>query len=372
MERQVYMDNASTTQVLPEVAEAMKVFLVEKYGNPSAVHFKGEEANEAVENSKKIIAKAINAQPEEIIFTSGATEANNLAINGVDIKQVVTSKIEHSSTLNTVKNLNCEKVFLEVDKDGFVDLEQLKNSLKENALVTIVHANHEIGTIQDINAISEICKGKNALLHLDASQSFTKIPIDVKNIDLMTINSHKIHGPKGIGALFVKNGVKISKIMHGGEQENDLRPGTENVPGIVGFAKAVEIALKDNKSNYMKNLRDKLTEELLKIPDTKLNGSKEKRLCNNVNITFKNVEGEAVLRTLSHEGIAVSTGSACTSKTIEPSHVLTAIGLIRSEAHGSIRYSLSKLNTEEEISFVVEKTRQTVEALRKVIAPNVV
>ena len=353
----VYLDNAATTRVDDEVVKIMSEFFSDKYGNPSSGHIKGLEAREAVEKAREIIAKAMNANPEEIIFVSGATEANNLALND---KKVITTRIEHPSVLNSVKN----PVFIKVDKEGFVNISELKKKLTKNCVASIAHANHEIGTIQDIEQIGEICQGKNTLFHTDASQSFTKEKIDVKKfgIDLVTLNSHKIHGPKGIGALYIKNGISLKSLIKGGGQEKNLRSGTENVPGIVGFGKAVEIAMKNFSENRekMRRLRDKLIKGLNK----KLNGSKEKRLVNNVNVVF-DFDSDTMLKYLNHYNIYASSGSACTSKEIEPSKILLEIDLSKKEAMNSVRFSLSRFNTEKEIDYVIEKIRLISENLGK-------
>nr|MBI4156322.1 cysteine desulfurase [Candidatus Woesearchaeota archaeon] len=353
----VYLDNAATTRVDDEVVKIMSEFFLNKYGNPGSSHIKGLEAKEALEKTREIIAKAINANPEEIIFVSGATEANNLALNH---KKVITSRIEHPSVLNSAKN----PVFIKVDKEGFVNINELKKKIMKNCLVSIAHGNHEIGTIQDIKQIGEICKEKNALFHTDASQSFTKEKVDVKkfDIDLMTLNSHKIHGPKGIGVLYKKNGINLKSLIKGGGQEKNLRSGTENVPGIVGFGKAVEVAMKNFSENRekMKKLRDKLIKGL----DKKLNGDREKRLVNNVNVVF-DFDSDTILKYLDHYNIYASSGSACTSKEIEPSKILLEIGLSKKEAMNSVRFSLSRFNTEKEIDYVIEKTRLISENLGK-------
>jgi len=377
--KKIYLDNAATTQIDPEVLKAMLPFLKSKYGNPSSIHSIGEEAKEAIDESRKVIAEKINAEPDEIIFTSGATESNNLAIIGtanVAKKQgknhIITCVIEHPSVLETCKHLEKEGfnvTYIKVDKKGFIDLDELRNSITEKTfLVTINHANNEIGTIQDIEEIGEICKEKGIIFHSDAAQSFTKVPINVKkiNIDLISLSSHKIHGPKGIGALYIKKGTQISKILHGGPQEFNLRAGTENTAGIVGFAKASSL-MKRTDVERMYSLRDKMIRELLKIPNTRLNGAEgKKRLCNNINVSFYFVEGEAILLHLDSKGICVSTGSACSQRELKPSYVLTAIGLKPEISHGSIRYSLSKFTTEDEIKYTIEKTKDVVENLRKI------
>ena len=374
--RRVYLDNGATTKVDEGVARVIQEYMVDKFGNPSSLHEFGREAKNALDRSRRVIAAKINANSDEIIFTSGGTEADNLAIRGVayankDKNHIITSKIEHHAVLNTCKQLEKEGfrvTYLDVDGGGFVDLEQLKNAIDEKtALVSIMHANNEIGTIEPIEEISRICKEKNILFHTDAVQSFTKVPINVKKmgIDLLSLSAHKIHGPKGMGALYIREGVKTNKMLYGGHQENDLRAGTENVPGIVGFAKAVEIS-NDKDIKRMTKIRDKLINAVFeRIPDVLLNGSKEKRLCNNADFSFKYVEGESLLLYLDSRGIAVSTGSACSSKSLKPSHVLTAIGLKPEIAHGSLRFTLSKETTEEDIDYVIGHLVETIGYFRK-------
>ncbi|MDD5254148.1 MAG: cysteine desulfurase family protein [Candidatus Nanoarchaeia archaeon] len=368
-----YLDNAATTKVDSEVVKAMKPYFEEKYGNASSLHSFGSEAKKALEESRKKIADKINADPSEIIFVSSGTEADNLAITGIaKLKgkgHIITSKIEHPAVLETCKELEkngFDVTYLNVDKDGFV--KDFEKSIKSNTiLVSIMHANNEIGTVQDIEKIGKICRSKNIIFHSDCVQSFTKEKIDVKkmSIDLASFSSHKIHGPKGIAALYIKEGIKLKKLMFGGHHEKSIRPGTENIPGIVGFAKAVQIA-NENDVERIKQMRDKLINGLLKIPDTRLNGDKEKRLCNNISISFRYVEGESMLLYLDEKGIAVSTGSACSSQSLEPSHVLISIGLPHEIAHGTIRYSLSKYTTEKEIEYTIKTTKEVIERLRRI------
>ncbi|RLG19840.1 cysteine desulfurase NifS [Candidatus Micrarchaeota archaeon] len=375
------MDNSATTRMLSEVVEAMQPHFTEKYGNPSSLHYMGIEAERAVDESRAKLAECINAEPYEIIFTGSATEANNLAIVGAchaGRKKIITSEIEHSSVGKVIRNMErrgFETVFIGVDEEGFVDLKELEKKVDGNtALVSIIHANHEIGTIQNLEAIGKMCKEKEVLFHSDASQSFTKVPIDVKKfgVDLLTLNSHKIHGPKGVGALYVRKEVKLEKQVHGGMQERNWRAGTENVAGMVGFAKAAEIGVREMKRNVakMQKLRNALVEGLLRIENAQLNGpeSDDKRLCNIANITFNYVEGEALLMRLSEQGICVSTGSACSSKSLQPSHVLKALGLKHEQAHGSLRFSLSKFNSSEEVNYVIKMVEKEVAELRKLSA----
>jgi cysteine desulfurase len=372
----IYLDNAATTKPLQEVVDTIKEIQENNYGNASSLHSLGINADNLLSNSRKLIANSINANENQIIFTSGGTESNNLAIKG-SIKnkkgKIITTKIEHPSVLNVFKSLeeDFEVVYLNVNKEGFVDLEQLKKEVDENTLlVSIIHANNEIGTIQDIKQISKIIKGKNpnTLFHIDACQSFTKASLDVEGIDLMTINSHKIHGPKGIGALFVKDKNLLKQITQGGHQEFNKRAGTENIPAIVGFAKAVEVGMneKDKNISQMKEQQTYFIEKVLnEIPNTELNGPKE-RLCNNINITFSLIEGEGLLMMLNEKEICVSTGSACSSKILEASHVILALGKKHEDAHGTIRFSLSKFTTKEELDYTIEKLKESVNILRRV------
>ncbi|MAG07637.1 cysteine desulfurase NifS [Candidatus Pacearchaeota archaeon] len=373
----VYLDNSSTTKIDDLVIETMKPFLSEKYGNASSIHALGIEAKKALEDSRKIIADSINADLGEIIFTSSGTESNNLALKGIAFanrekgNHLITTKIEHKSVLETCKWLETqgfEITYLNVDSEGFINLEELEKSITpQTILVSVIHGNNEIGTIQDIEAIGQICKEKDIYFHTDACQSFTKTLIDAEkqNISLMSLNSHKIHGPKGVGALYVKKGVKIDSLLHGGGQESGIRSGTEDIHGIVGFAEAVKLV--DKKYvDLMIDLRDKLIEGILKIPDSRLNGAAgRERLCNNVNVSFRKVEGEAICGLLDEERVCASTGSACAEKTLDPSHVLSALGLIHEDLNGSLRLTLSKFTTEEEIDYVVRILPGIINKLRE-------
>ena len=377
----IYLDNASTTKVLDEVIEVMNYYHRDSYGNPSSLHQLGIDADNILLKSKEMIAKTINAKPEQIIFTSGGTESNNLAIKGSVLRKkgkIITTKIEHPSVLNVFKDLEkngFEGIYLNVDREGFVDLEELKEEVNENTLlISIIHANNEIGTIQNIKSIVKIIREKNkdTLIHSDACQSYSKMEIDVQDldIDLMTINSHKIHGPNGVGALFIKNKSKLKQIFQGGHQENNLRPGTENIPAIIGFAKAAEIMNDELKENVkkIKELQNYTIQNIEnKIKNIALNGPADlnNRLCNNINFTFKFIEGEGLLMLLNEQGICVSTGSACSSQSLEPSHTILALGKKHEDAHGTIRFSLSKFNTKEEIDFTIEKLIHAVDILRK-------
>jgi len=371
----VYLDNGATTKVADEVVRTILPYFKKYYGNASSLHDFGVKAKEALENSRKIMAKELNAEPEEIIFTSGGSESDNLAIKGVVYankkkgNHIITTKIEHPAVLAAFRELFLEgfKVtYLGVDKNGFINLNELKKAItKDTILVSVIHGNNEIGTLQDIEQIGKLCKEKRVYFHTDAVQSFTKEKIDVKkmNIDLLSASGHKIHGPKGIGFLYIRKGINVKKIISGGKHENNKRAGTENIPGIVGFAKAVQL---DKKLNQIKKLRDYMIKKIEKeIQDSKLNGDRNKRLVNNVNISFRYVEGEGLLMHLNDKGVAVSTGSACSSQSLEPSHVLTAIGLKHEDAHGSIRFTLSKYNTKEEIDYTLKELKTIVSRLRE-------
>lgn len=374
----VYLDNGATTMVAEGVLREMLPYFNERYGNASSLHKFGQEAKGALEKSRGIIAKKINAAPEEIIFTSGGSESNNMAIKGIAYanrdrgSHIITSKIEHPSVLGTLNELQREGfnvTYLDVDNEGFVSLEQLKKSIsKGTILVTIMHANNEIGVIQPIEKIGKACAEKNIAFHTDAVQSFTKAPLDVKkmNITLASFSAHKIHGPKGTGALYIKKGTKIKRMICGGSQELGFRAGTENIPSIVGFAKASALITKEDIEK-MSSLRDNFIKEVEKnIPDVKLNGPRKSRLCNNINFSFKFIEGESLLARLDLEGIAVSTGSACSQRDLKPSHVLMSLGLKHEVAHGSIRFTLSRYTTEKELEYTLEKLKEIVKGLRKI------
>lgn len=374
----IYLDNAATTKADSRVIKAMLPYLSEKYGNASSQYILGRETKKELERSRKLILDYINAGKEDkLIFTSGGTESNNLALKGLffsnpDKNNIITTKTEHSSIMNACKWLEkqgAKVIYLNVDKDGFIDLKELENSItNKTLLVSIMHANNEIGTIQNLKEIGTLCKEKKVLFHTDACQSFTKVSLDVKkyNLDLVTLNSHKIHGPKGVGALYIREGIKIIPLLHGGNQENGLRSGTENISGIVGFAEAVKVSsIKDIER--MEKLRNYIVDEILKIGNTRLNGPK-KRLCNNINISFKNIEGEALLGYLENKGIYVSTGSACQSNSLNSSHVLKAINLTDAEANSSIRISISKYTTLKEIKYFLNELKIIVNKLRRISA----
>ena len=373
------MDYNSTTPVDTKVLDAMLPYFCGKFGNPSSKHHYGNEANVAVEYARKQISVLVNCNPDEIIFTSGATESNNLAIKGVVEKNykvginIVTSEIEHTSVLDTVKSLEKSGVeirYVKPDRHGLIIPKDVEENIDENTvLVSIMTANNEIGTIQPIPEIANICRNRNVLFHTDAAQAFGKIPIDVKdfNIDLLSISAHKMYGPKGVGALFVGNtsADKISAQLNGGGHERGLRSGTLNVPGIVGFGKAAEISSKRMYDDFQKEIvqRDILMQNLLnRIPYSFLNGSKEKRLPNNVNISFEGVDSSVLISNL--KNIALSTGSACSSATLEPSYVLKAIGKNESMIKSAIRFGIGRQTTDEDIKYVVEKVIESVSKLR--------
>jgi cysteine desulfurase len=373
----VYLDNAQTTRLDPTILDTMNEFMVDNYGVPGGEfgYRLEEEAREAIEQAREAIARRINASPGEIIFTSGGTESNNVAIVGAAHsdyykgKRLVTSRIEHMSVLRTVDKLTrqgFEKTVLNVDHEGFVNVADLKAGMQDVRLVSVQHANQEMGTLQDLAVIGEISRSNGVLFHCDAVQSFAKEKIDVQamKIDLLSMSSHLIHGPKGVGALYVRDGVKLQPLLEGDDRERGLRPGTPNVAGIVGFAKAVEL-MTHGDSFRMRQLRDELIESLLTISDSSLNGPRgERRLCNNVNVSFRYVEGEAVLMHLDLRGLVVNTGSACYSQKLEPSHVIRALGGTLEESHGSIRLSLSKWTTKEELAYAAETIKEVVKKLR--------
>lgn len=375
----IYLDNAATTSLKSEVLEEMMPILKENYGNPSSIYSIGRNARKEVEKSRQIVAEILGANPNEIFFTSCGTESDNWAIRGVAFAQlrkgknhIITSKIEHHAVLHTVKELEkegFEATYLDVDKNGFVNPEDVKAAITEKtALVTVMYANNEIGTIQKISEIGKVCHEKGVIFHTDAVQAVGHLEINVKeqNIDLLSLSGHKFHGPKGVGALYVKKGVRILNLMQGGAQESNKRPGTENVAGIVGLAKALEISMQ-NRQEKNKNLekkRDFLINELLKIKRSRLNGDRTERLPGNVNISFEGIEGESLLLLLDAAGICASSGSACTSGSLDPSHVLLAIGLVHEVAHGSLRLSLDESTTMEELEYTVSEVKKIVERLR--------
>ena len=379
MKQTIYMDNAATTPVKSEVLKEMLPMFKDNFGNPSTIYKTGKDAREKVETARKQVANALKAEKSEIFFTSCGTESDNWAIKGVALEglkngknHIITSKIEHHAVLHTTEFLEkhgFEVTYLNVNKNGLVNPEDVKNAITDKTcLVSIMYANNEIGTVQPVKEIGKICREKHVVFHTDAVQAVGHIPIDVKdqNIDLLSLSAHKFGGPKGTGALFIKKGIKITNFMHGGAQESKKRAGTENTAGIVGLGKAIEIACTDieNKSGELAKKRDKLIHELLKISHSRLNGDPVKRLPGNVNISFEGIEGESLLLFLDMAGICASSGSACTSGSLDPSHVLLAIGLPHEIAHGSLRLSLSEENTDEEIDYVIEQVNKIVERLR--------
>jgi len=382
--KKIFMDYASTTKVDREVIDAMLPFFSEYFGNPSSLHLFGREAHEGLDQSRKKVADLLRAKEDEIIFTAGGTESDNIAIKGAAYQNrnkreskgphIITSVIEHPAVLETCKHLEKQgfKVkYLPVDKYGIVKIDGLQESISKNTfLITIMFANNEIGTIEPMEEIGKISKENNIPFHTDAVQAIAKVPIDVNklNIDLLSISSHKIYGPKGAGALYVRKGVKLQPIVHGGGHEGGLRSSTHNMPGVIGLGKACELAKKrmGKDTKYIKNLRDKLIKNILQIEESYLNGHPEKRLVNNAHFRFTGIEGESLLLRLDEKGIATSTGSACSSMKLKASHVLTAIGLSPVEAHGSIRLSLGRESTEDEVSYVSEMLQEIVDQLRSI------
>lgn len=371
-----YLDDAATTRVDPRVKEKINTFFTEKYGNPSSLHSMGREASAGVKEARRQTAELIGADKDEIIFTSGGTESDNLAIKGCveEGDHIITTKIEHPAVYNTCRYLEgegCEVTYLPVNGDGTVDKGDLKSAIKdETVLASVMYANNEIGTIQPISDLAEIAHENDILFHTDAVQAVGKVPIDVKKemIDLLSLSGHKYHGPKGVGALYIANDVEMDPILHGGGHEMNYRSGTENVPGIVGLGEASRIAREDMDENVkkMKELRDKLIDGILSnIEESYLNGHREKRLPNNANFYFKAVEGEALVLHLDSRGIGASTGSACSSTELEASRVLLALGLKEENAHGSLRLTLGKYNSEEDIDKALEAIPEVVEKLRE-------
>jgi cysteine desulfurase len=379
MPKTVYLDNAATTKIKPEVLEAMMPYLTEMYGNPSSIHSFGAQCNTACDKSRKIIAGLINAKENEIYFTSGGSESDNWAIKSVAYmkksqgKHIITSGIEHHAVLETCEFLmrdGFEISFIPVDENGILKLDALKAAIRpDTILISVIYANNEIGTVQPIKEIGEIARSKGILFHTDAVQAFGHIPIDVEkeNIDMLSASAHKIHGPKGVGLLYIKNSVKLTPMIHGGPHERKKRAGTLNVPGIVGFGKAAELskASMSEKNAKIKEMRDYLIDRILReIPYSRLNGDQKRRLPGNVNISFRFIEGESMLMMVDMKGISASTGSACASGSLDPSHVLLAIGLPHEIAHGSLRMTLSEFTTKEELDYTVESLKEVVAKLR--------
>jgi cysteine desulfurase len=376
----IYLDHAATTLVRKEVLEEMQPYFSKKYGNASSLHALGREANRALQEARAKVADVINAMPEEIYFTSGGSEADNTALKGLAFankdkgNHIIISSIEHDAVLNTCKFLGengFEVTYLPVDKYGFVNCEDIEGVItKKTILISVMHANNEIGTIEPIANIGALAQEKGVYFHTDAVQTFGKLPIDVEKmgIDLLSASSHKVYGPKGVGALYVKKGIEIQPLIHGGGHEGGLRSGTENVAGIVGFGKAAELAENERaiEAGREIRLRDKLIKSVLKIKNSRLNGHPTIRMPNNANFSFKFIEGEGLVLDLDGYGIAASTGSACSSKSLEPSHVLLAIGLKHEEAHGSLRLSLGRDTNDRDINYVLKVLPKSVERLRKI------
>jgi cysteine desulfurase len=374
----IYLDHAATTPMRPEVFDAMRPYFLERFGNPSSLHSYGLDARAAVEQARQQVASAIGASPQEIIFTSGGTESDNLALRGVLQRgskkdHIITSAIEHPAILETCKfieQLGHEVTYLSVDREGRISPAEVEDAIQENTrLISIMHANNEIGSIQPIAEVGAIAESHRIFMHTDAVQSVGKIPVNVKklNVQMLSISSHKIYGPKGVGCLYVQKGTKLTPLVFGGGHERGLRSGTENVSGIVGFGEAMRLAIEDFTVNaHIQKLRDALIDAVLReIPSTQLNGGREHRLPNNANFSFNYIEGESLLLRLNAKGIAGSTGSACSSKKLEPSHVLLAIGLNPVDAHGSLRLTLGRETTDADVRYVLEVLPGIVKDLRQ-------
>jgi len=376
----IYLDHSATTAVKPEVLEAMIPYFTENYGNPSSIYLKGREGKNAIENARDKVAKAIGATSREIFFTASGSESDNWAIRGVALantkkgRHIITSNIEHHAVLNTCKRLEkdgFEVTYLPVENNGILDPAKVEAAIRpDTTLVTVMYVNSEIGTIQPINEIGKITRAKGVYFHTDAVQAIGHIPIDVAslNVDLLSLTAHKFYGPKGIGSLYIKNGTKIQPLIYGGNQERARRAGTENVAGIVGLGKAIELATTDIEAHNKKliALRDRTIEAILtKIPYTRLNGDRYKRISGNVNISFEFIEGESLLLMLDLKGIAGSSGSACTSGSLDPSHVLLALGLPHEIAHGSLRLTFGDENTDSDVDYLLEMLTGIVDKLRQ-------
>ncbi|KYK32710.1 MAG: cysteine desulfurase NifS [Theionarchaea archaeon DG-70-1] len=379
----VYLDHSATSAVDPRVVDVMRPFFDKEYGNASSLHQLGQEAHQALEEARGKVAQVLHCDPGEVVFTSGGTESNNTALKGAafaqlakggEKKHLIASTIEHDCVLNTCKwleKIGFEVTYVPVDKYGLVTPEALEDAIrKDTLLVSVMHANNEIGTVQDIKELGKIAHEHGAYFHTDAVQSITKLPLDVKemNVDMLSVSSHKIHGPKGVGCLYVKKGTKIDPLMHGGGHERGFRSGTENVSGIVGFGEAAKIGEEERPTvmPHITKLRDKLIEGTLEIENSWLNGHPEKRLPINAHFCFRFIEGESLILRLDMKGISASTGSACSSKSLEPSHVLLAIGLPPEDAHSSLRLTLGRDNTEEDIDYTLEVLPEVVADLRKI------
>lgn len=379
MNRVIYADNAATTRVSKRVLDAMMPYFTENYGNASSIYSIGRNAKKALEDARERIAKVLGAEPSEIYFTSGGSESDNWAIRGTaerlgakGKKHIVTSAFEHHAVLHVCEYLEkngYEVTYVPVNANGIINPEDVRKAIRpDTALVTIMYANNEIGTIQPIGEIAKICHEAGVLFHTDAVQAIGNVPINVKEqgIDMLSLSGHKIHAQKGIGVLYIKKGTLIPNLIFGGGQERGKRAGTENIPAIVGLAEAMEAAVENipAKVEKVSKMRDRLIDGILKIPRTRLNGDREKRLCGNVNVSIEGIEGESLLLMLDMKGICASSGSACTSGSLDPSHVLLALGLKHEVAHGSLRLSISEENTDEEIDYILEVIPQIVEKLR--------
>ena len=379
MSKMIYADNAATTKIAPKVLEAMMPYLTEEYGNASSLYEHGSRAKQGVEKGREQVAKAIGAMPREIYFTAGGSEADNWAIKGVahtmarkGKKHIISTKFEHHAVLHTLKSLEkegFEVTLLDVHENGVVRVEELEAAIREDTgLVTVMYANNEIGTLQPITEIGELCKEKKIIFHTDAVQAVGNVPIDVKaqNIVLLSMSGHKFHGPKGIGALYIRRGIIIPNLIDGGAQEFGRRAGTENTPGIVGMGAAIELAVStmDERAKKCREISDYIIDNALKIERSRLNGDRQKRLPGNVNMCFEGIEGESLLLMLDLKGICASSGSACTSGSLDPSHVLLSIGLKHEVAHGSLRLTFSDENTLDDAKYIVEQLAPIVERLR--------
>jgi len=377
--KRIYLDYAATTPCDPEVMKAMQPYFFEKFGNPSSIHTFGQEAKKAIEDSRQVLAKFLGADPAEIVFTSGGTESNNFAVQGVagalekKGNHIITSKIEHHAVSEPCKFLEKRGfriTYVAVDKNGLVSPEDIKKAITDKTiLITVMHANNEIGAIQPIAEIGKIAREKGIYFHTDAVQTTGHIPVNVNelNVDLLSLSAHKFYGPKGVGALYIRKGTRIETFLRGGDQEKGKRASTQNTAGIVGLAKAIELCSKkmNEEARFQISLRDKLIKEISsKISEVFLNGHPTQRLPNNVNFSIKYIEGESILLNLDMLGIAASTGSACTSTSLEPSHVLLAIGLSPDVAHGSLRITLGRWTKEEEVDYLLEHLPKIVEKLR--------
>jgi cysteine desulfurase len=375
----IYLDHAATTPMRPEILDVMRTYFLERFGNPSSLHAYGLEARKAIEDAREQIAHTIGATPPEIVFTSGGTESDNMALRGVlragsgESDHIITSAIEHPAVLETCKFLEQrghEVTYVSVDVDGRINPSEVEEAIRDNTrLISIMHANNEIGSIQPIAEVGAIAASHGVYMHTDAVQSVGKVPVDVAalNVDMLSISSHKIYGPKGVGCLYVRKGTRIKPLIFGGGHERGLRSGTENVSGIVGFSEAMRLASEDFADNVrIQRLRDALIDAVLReIPYTRLNGGKERRLPNNANFSFSYIEGESLVLRLNAKGIAGSTGSACSSKKLEPSHVLLAIGLDPVDAHGSLRLTLGRETTEADVQYVNDVLPEIVDQLRQ-------